>query len=737
MDLTSHIKSMQLALDCEIRAALRNQSKWFDLNLPQVLDTSNDGLLYSFKAEITTNIPAESPVIIRDNLGKRYKGEWIGQNDFDVLVAITEELPRGRFYQASIDLTYILKAAKALLDEKHSDVHSNYLFNCVTHKVDYSLRQFQDSVNALIANGFVANQSQMAALQACISQSSHFVWGPPGTGKTATLAQLCYLLSGQSDRTMILAHANAAVDVAALKIADCFKNSAELAEGKILRIGAGANAAVRGRPDLTVHGVLRRKFPAHLSEFEELNERRRNIVRNRQSGVNSSGLKSELSSIKSRLKELQEILAQAEKQLLIDAKVILATTAKFVLDERLHREAINNIILDEASMLTFPFVYLAARRPEKRLLFFGDFRQLPPVCLADETEAQKWLNVDPFEMFGIKTKVNGGSPDSRVTMLDIQYRMPEQVGNLVSALSYSNKLNTDPSASRRASKFALFAPKPRSPIVLVDTSDFESSCIKENRPDSFSRLNVNHGLIIISLIANLLSQGANRIAIITPYAAQARLLENLIRSFGFKVDILVSTVHRFQGAEKEFVIFDLVDAYPQQKASALTGHDPELASRLINVAISRTKGKLFIVLDKQFIEVQHSGRSPSRKLLQLLQEDGTISVSDFLRSCNTIDWTYGFASIFPKICQLARIMGCQDIRVPSDFPKANERMLISDPVLGKILGGQIVKPSQFFVSCHGQSMVVGGRSAESYFAIVSGDAKNVIERAIIGYRRSN
>lgn len=48
-----------------------------------------------------------------------------------------------------------------------------------------------------------------------------FVWGPPGTGKTATLAATIRMLLQQGKRVCVLAHADAAVDVAKLRAMAC------------------------------------------------------------------------------------------------------------------------------------------------------------------------------------------------------------------------------------------------------------------------------------------------------------------------------------------------------------------------------------------------------------------------------------------------------------------------------------------------------------------------------------
>jgi hypothetical protein len=77
------------------------------------------------------------------------------------------------------------------------------------------------------------------------------------------------------------------------------------------------------------------------------------------------------------------------------------------------------------------------------------------------------------------------------------------------------------------------------------------------------------------------------------------LLDDLYQKERLTADIISATVHKFQGSERDVMIFDTVEGAPQSRAGMLlTGKDSE---RLINVAITRTKGKFIHVSNKSFI----------------------------------------------------------------------------------------------------------------------------------------
>jgi len=68
----------------------------------------------------------------------------------------------------------------------------------------------------------------------------------------------------------------------------------------------------------------------------------------------------------------------------------------------------------------------------------------------------------------------------------------------------------------------------------------------------------------------------------------------------------------FQGNESDAVVVDLADARPQRGASHLTGRNEDTSLRLLNVALSRARGKLVVLMDSQFVMERHPPSSPAR-----------------------------------------------------------------------------------------------------------------------------
>lgn len=85
----------------------------------------------------------------------------------------------------------------------------------------------------------------------------------------------------------------------------------------------------------------------------------------------------------------------------------------------------------------------------------------------------------------------------------------------------------------------------------------------------------------VDIIKEIISNGSSDIGIIAPYNAQVSLLKEQIQG------VEISTVHKFQGREKDTIIISTVD----DDISDFVGD-----SKILNVAISRAKKHLYFVV---------------------------------------------------------------------------------------------------------------------------------------------
>ncbi|MBP9092893.1 AAA family ATPase [bacterium] len=107
------------------------------------------------------------------------------------------------------------------------------------------------------------NASQASAIYKSFSSSLAVIWGPPGTGKTRTIARAVEAHLNAGRRVLLVSHANTAVDAAleaiAEQLADTFYS-----QGKIIRLGLPKNPNLPKQYPLVILDKVVAASNAHL-----------------------------------------------------------------------------------------------------------------------------------------------------------------------------------------------------------------------------------------------------------------------------------------------------------------------------------------------------------------------------------------------------------------------------------------------------------------------------------------
>ncbi|MEP6878381.1 MAG: AAA domain-containing protein [Nitrosospira sp.] len=313
-----------------------------------------------------------------------------------------------------------------------------------------------------------------------------------------------------------------------------------------------------------------------------------------------------LSTIDERLVEIEQTLADTEQILIDNAKVIATTVLQTYLEPRLLKKQWDVVLIDEVSMLLLPMTYFAAGKAKKRVILVGDFQQLPSIISSDKDIVQKWLKADPFVKWGVdKQKNRKVNPPAPFVALVEQYRMHQQICDLVSVSFYKRELRTGEDVSKRTFPGSSLGETSKR-ILLIDSSSLGGWSSKRHGKGSL--FNITHAALIGGVIDVLLGKGyfeknnseyRNSIGIVTPYAAQRELVAELLKPMKTLVpEEHIGTAHRFQGGEKDTMIIDFVESSfkPSRFINAETESDD--AARLLNVALSRAREYLIVVVNK-------------------------------------------------------------------------------------------------------------------------------------------
>lgn len=214
----------------------------------------------------------------------------------------------------------------------------------------------------------------------------------------------------------------------------------------------------------------------------------------------------------------------------------------------------------------------------------------------------------------------------RVAMLKEQYRMDDQICRLISLRMYEGKLQTAtgyphvPSGARPPQPFD-------GPLTIVDTSPIWPFV---SRDPFNSRYNLMNALAVRNLCRFLEScgylQNISRVGVCTPYAAQSKVLQRILKGSKLSDMVEAGTVHRYQGDEKHVMIMDIPDSHGEQRAGIFLDADDvdDAGAMLFNVAVSRAKGHLIVFANLAYLDQKLPCYAILRDILSEMQDRGSV-----------------------------------------------------------------------------------------------------------------
>ena len=235
------------------------------------------------------------------------------------------------------------------------------------------------------------------------------------------------------------------------------------------------------------------------------------------------------------------------------------------------------IIIDEVSKNTLPEILIPASFARKVILV-GDPKQLPPVFCRQEIETMKEIDInlqDELISNSIVDKLFANvDKNTMFGMLDVQYRMEAGIGDLVSKYFYNGELKNGTDYTKDDSIYWL---------------DYNTNKLFPNSNTSKELYNTIEADIINNSIESLNLESNVSVAVITPYKRQKLELKRKIKNNEKlkHLNIEIDTIDAFQGKEADIVYFSVT----RNTGSVRFFSD----IKRLNVAVSRTKSKLYIV----------------------------------------------------------------------------------------------------------------------------------------------
>ncbi|MCA1062721.1 AAA domain-containing protein [Rossellomorea sp. AcN35-11] len=445
-----------------------------------------------------------------------------------------------------------------------------------------------------------------------------FLWGPPGTGKTYTLARVAAYHYSEGKKVLLLSHSNSAVDVLIEEMYHFLTDHHRWKAGEVIRYGTSRKPFSENITDLSVLQLLEQRDPS-LAEEKGKVETYRRRMKNKLAKNYTDYDSNRLSQLEVHYQKIKETFKRREGELVTDAKVIGTTLSKAAIDGMIYDEEFDLVIVDEASMAYIPQVAFAASLGTKTIIC-GDFKQLPPISTSFHPMVSKWLKEDIFHSSNVAHAVNKGRKHPQLLLLPEQRRMHPSISAFTNRYIYHSKVGDHQSVGVQRAVITNKKPFPSHGAVLCSLQ--EGTEWAETHKGS--RWNIISSLLTIQLSLEAIRDGIHSIGIVTPYRIQAKwynlILDELIRKEYPQANIFAATVHGFQGSENDMILFDLVDGVSHGKPGALLTRKG--SDRLLNVAITRARGKFVLIGDDQFIKEKTPSTQPIHQFIRHLQHEG-------------------------------------------------------------------------------------------------------------------
>lgn len=505
-----------------------------------------------------------------------------------------------------------------------------------------------------IADDGLRNAAQKAAIEKSMQAATLFVWGPPGTGKTATLGFIVANYLRRGKRVLLVSNTNRAVDVGLLSVIDAMEAiGLDIPPDEITRFGEPALVEER-LPELTFDRQLEKlrierqqkagDWVGFLQRGEELKKQMEERFGEGKRPTRKQ--KQELELIEKKIEreggreeleqQLEELLSVNEHVELRRRRVVATTLARLCTSDLFGGLDFDAVVVDEGSMAALPHLMVAASKAAWHRVIVGDPMQLPPIAVTERPEEREFLEKDIF------TTVSGADTTeslfgwhdqnpSFTCFFDTQYRLEPTLADIISTVFYEGRLKScklsdvGGNSGKRPDGSG-----PRKAYHLIDTSKYHPILKQRSGERRFQPVNPVHEEVIERLIRKMLNRGVRQedIGVMVPFRNSVYELRSRLTEAGCR-DVEVGTIHTFQGREKAYIIFDTVMSGESRNGRivhySVRPLDEEKnglsVPRLLNVAFSRTRGELFVLADMKHIRRVYSGKFTGRLLAMMNGEE--------------------------------------------------------------------------------------------------------------------
>lgn len=454
----------------------------------------------------------------------------------------------------------------------------------------------------------VLNERQLQCVERSGNQGVFLVWGPPGTGKSRTLVETAIEHARAGQRVLVATPSNTTADQLASACLHRYEALIGQAyDAQVIRWGRRVKSLSQDESrKLMIDAVASARATRYLDAL-------RTAPSVAPMGFIGVALPAE---------PTVAMRAWVADEVFNEAQIVVCPLAQLYLNRERFESVFDTLLVDEASMLLAPSLWIAAGYARQRVVIAGDPSQLgAPVSSGAEV-----LRTSVFTRHGADAR-SGNDSGATWLMLTEQHRMAPVIGNVVSSAFYGGQLRTAPCTVARCKPLVWPFDEYAGSLLVIDTSAEERiSAAGRHAVQKHAELATELGL---SLISSENPHELGSVLLLSAYRDQADQMRRLLKHRGVHHGgaLASSTIHAAQGREADAVVLTL-DDWPDQPAFLREAE--EAGWRLLNVAISRARRGAAIIGPVDRLRSSRRVARQVRNALDILLEASSARVASDL-----------------------------------------------------------------------------------------------------------
>ena len=386
-----------------------------------LINTKQGLSTYSFEMESELNLSDDAPITLTVGAGDAI-GSVLVCEGFQIIVVVDRD------FGAKISQAFIGVEPWRLLEAL-----VNKLDNVNTSS-RLAIKLIQEGPGLATTDPASAiPKGQAAAISTARKNDITVIWGPPGTGKTYTMAQIAKDALQNGKSVLVVSHSNVSVDGVVKQTVAILRNAKMddlLANGKVLRYGYVRDEELSHDSYAVSYNYVMNHHPDLRNSVDQLRKEKEQLIQ-------AGGYKSQKGEqVEIELKKKRAEIRRKERRYVEKAQLVATTISKVTIDPLFDEQDYDIVMFDEVSMAYVPQIVCAAMYAKEKMILVGDFRQLAPIV---QSEAKNVLGVDIFSYLGM-TSGSKVCAHPWLVMLNEQRRMHPAISAFPNKYIYNNLL---------------------------------------------------------------------------------------------------------------------------------------------------------------------------------------------------------------------------------------------------------------------------------------------------------